>query len=67
MIFDYAIVVKLDENYSIEKMLLLDWHQFHENKKWHYTMFAWNLNLSKKLEQNSKIIINNLKQIHYDY
>ena len=60
-IFDFAIVVKLDENYSIEKMLLLDWQQFIQSKKWHSRMTAWNLNLSKKLENNSKVLINNLK------
>ena len=56
-IFDYAIVIKLNENYGIEKIIQLDWTQFIDNKKWHSRMKAWNLNLSKKLESKSKIII----------
>lgn len=56
-IFDYAIVIKLNENYGIEKVIQLDWTQFIDNKKWHSRMKAWNLNLSKKLESKSKIII----------
>ncbi|WP_175621672.1 DUF6998 domain-containing protein [Chryseobacterium schmidteae] len=55
-IFDFAIIVKLNENYEIEKVIQLDWNQFIHNKKWHSRMRAWNLNLSKKLELNCKII-----------
>lgn len=56
-IFDFAVVIKLNENYGIEKIIQLDWNQFLINKKWHSRMKAWNLNLSKKLESNCKIII----------
>lgn len=55
-IFDYALVVKLDENYSIEKIYQLDWSQFLRNKKWHSRMEAWNLTISKKLESDCKLI-----------
>ena len=50
VLFDYALIVKLDENYDIEKIIQLDWQQFLAHKKWHSRMSAWNLNLSKKLE-----------------
>lgn len=56
-IFDFAIVIKLNENYGIEKIIQLDWNQFLINKKWHSRMKAWNLNLSKKLESNCRILI----------
>lgn len=56
-IFDFAIVIKLNQNYGIEKIIQLDWQQFIINKKWHSRMKAWNLNLSKKLESNCRIII----------
>ena len=50
-IFDFAVIIKLDENYTIERIYLLDWNQFLEHKKWHSRMKAWNLNISKKLEK----------------
>lgn len=56
-IFDYAIVIKLDENYAIKNIFQLDWNQFLDNKKWHSRMKAWNLNISKKLESNCNKII----------
>lgn len=58
VIFDYALIVKLDENYDIEKIIQLDWQQFLAHKKWHSRMSAWNLNLSKKLELNCINIFN---------
>ena len=56
-IFDFAVVIKLNENYGIEKIIQLDWNQFLENKKWHSRMKAWNLSMSKKLDLNCKKII----------
>ena len=50
-IFDFAVIIKLDENYTIDRIYLLDWNQFLEHKKWHSRMKAWNLNISKKLEK----------------
>jgi len=59
--FDYAIILKLDNNYSIEKIISLNWQQFLMHKKWHSRMKAWNLNHSKKLESSCTIIFNNEK------
>lgn len=56
-IFDFAIIIKLDENYGIKRILQLDWNQFLVNKKWHSRVGAWNLNFSKKLESTCKIIL----------
>ncbi len=56
-IFDYAIVIKLDGNYAVEKIFQLDWNQFLIHKKWHSRMKAWNLNISKKLQSNCNVII----------
>ncbi len=58
-IFDFAIVIKLDENYAIEKIISLNWQQFLFHKKWHSRMRAWNINHSKKLETGCKILIDN--------
>lgn len=49
-IFDFAIVNKLDDNYTIERIYLLSWEVFLEHKKWHSRMKAWNLNISQKLK-----------------
>jgi len=55
-IFDFAIVIKLDENYAIHRIFQLDWNQFLANKKWHSRMKAWNLTISKKLTSNCSVI-----------
>lgn len=55
-IFDYAIIIKLDDNFEMEKIVSLNWNEFLENKKWHSRMKAWNLNLSKKLENKCTIL-----------
>ncbi|MGN7986223.1 hypothetical protein ACTJKC_02725 [Pedobacter sp. 22226] len=55
IIFDYVVIVKLDKNFLLEKVLLLDWSGFILNMGWHKTMKAYNLTLGKKLEQYCKI------------
>jgi hypothetical protein len=54
--FEYLIIVKFNDSYELEKILELTWEQFLEHKKWHSRMTAWNITLSKKLINESKII-----------
>lgn len=54
--FEYVIVCKFDDNYELETILELDWNTFLENKKWHSRMKAWNLTLTRKLCEQSKVI-----------
>ncbi|WP_372998304.1 hypothetical protein [Sulfurimonas sp.] len=47
--FEYAVIVKLTDNFELEQILELSWDEFLENKKWHSRMQAWNLSYSNKL------------------
>ncbi len=54
--FEYVIIVKFDDNLSLKAIYELDWKTFLKHKKWHSRMNAWNLNLTKNLISDSKII-----------
>lgn len=48
-IFDYLIIVKLNENYEVQKIIEVEWNVFLCLKKWHTTMKAWNITVTKEL------------------
>lgn len=48
-IFDYLIIVKLNENYEVSNIYEMDWLAFLKFKKWHRTMQAWNITLNEKV------------------
>lgn len=54
--FEYAILCKFNDNYELQTILELDWNTFIRNKRWHSRMKAWNLMLTKKIYQESRII-----------
>jgi hypothetical protein len=54
--FEYVLIVKFSDNYELEKIIQVDWLTFLNHKKWHSTMRAWNLSLTKELERDSLII-----------
>ena len=47
--FEYVIIVKLTNDFALERILELTWDEFLLNKKWHSRMKAWNLSYSNKL------------------
>lgn len=55
--FEYAVIVKLTDNFELERIIELTWNEFLENKRWHSRMQAWNLSYSNKL-------INSVKNIY---
>lgn len=55
-LFEYVVIVVMNEDYTINKILELTWEQFMKHKHWHSRMTAWNLTLTKKLLNDSKII-----------
>ena len=54
--FEYAVIVKLTDDFELENILQLTWDEFLENKRWHSRMKAWNLSYSKKLINSTTII-----------
>lgn len=57
--FEYVVIVQLFRNYRLKRILELSWDQFLKCKKWHSTMRAWNLSVTRALLNESKVIIDN--------
>ena len=54
--FEYLIIVMIGELFEPIKILEISWGNFLKYKKWHKTMRAWNISVSKKLENESIVI-----------
>lgn len=59
--FEYVIIVQIFKDLTPKRIIELDWNQFVKFKKWHSTMRAWNISVTKKLLSEAKIIIDNTK------
>jgi len=46
--FEYLIIVIMDDLYQPVKILECDWSTFLKFKKWHKTMRAWNISITKE-------------------
>ena len=57
--FEYVVIVIIDKNFKCKKMVELTWEQFLKFRRWHKTMRAWNLNLTRELLGEAKIIFQN--------
>ena len=57
--FEYVIIVQIYKNYKPKRILELTWEQFLKFRKWHSTMRAWNLSITKSLVLEAKTILNN--------
>jgi hypothetical protein len=54
--FEFVVIVQLSKNYRPKRILELNWEQFLKYKKWHSTMRAWNLSVTKSLLADAKVI-----------
>ena len=57
--FEYLVIVQLNKDYRPRYILEITWDQFISHRKWHKTMKAWNINITKKLITDAYIIIDN--------
>ena len=55
-LFEYVVIVVLNDNYQLKKIVQLDWNLFLKHKKWHSRVAAWHLIVSKKLLADATII-----------
>lgn len=55
-LFEYVIIVIMNKDYSISKILEISWNTFFKYKRWHSRMNAWNLTITKNLIDESKVI-----------
>lgn len=54
--FEYVIICKFDDDYHLKAIYELTWDAFVKHKKWHSTMKAWNLTLSKETLSDATVI-----------
>jgi len=54
--FEYLIIVVLNSDFELKKILELDWMTFLKHRRWHSRMNACNVTVSKRVEAESKII-----------
>lgn len=59
--FEYVIIVQIFKDYRPKRILELSWDQFLRFKRWHSTMRAWNLSVTKSLLTEAKIIVENTR------
>ena len=52
--FEYVVIVKINAHYEPMLILELTWDQFMKFRKWHSTMRAWNLSITKELLSTAK-------------
>jgi hypothetical protein len=57
--FEYVIIVQIFKDYRPKRILELTWDQFIKFKRWHSTMRAWNLSVTKSLLAEAKVILDN--------
>ena len=57
--FEYVIIVQILPNFLPRRIIELNWNHFLKFRKWHSTMRAWNLSVTKSLVTESKIIFQN--------
>ncbi len=55
-LFEYVVVIKLDENFQPLLILEIDWETFFKHKHWHSRMNAYHLLIGKNLIADSKIL-----------
>ncbi len=55
-LFEKLIIVELNKNYVLKRIIEIDWETFFKYKHWHNRMQAYNLNITKDLLNNSKIV-----------
>lgn len=54
--FEYVLIVKFNDDFVLEKIYQLKWELFLRHKRWHKTMRAWNLSLTRALISDSEVI-----------
>ena len=54
--FEYVIIVLIDENFELKKMIEISWDQFIKFRKWHKTMRGWNISVTNNLLKEARVI-----------
>jgi hypothetical protein len=64
--FEYLVVVVIDESFRPLQIFECSWDVFLKYKKWHKTMKAWNISLTKEFKKECRVIFggNNEQKIN---
>jgi hypothetical protein len=54
--FEYVVVVIIDGDFKLKKMYEISWEQFLKLRRWHRTMRAWNLSITRNFVSGAKLI-----------
>ncbi len=54
--FEYIIIVQIAKDFTLKKIIELTWDQFLKYRRWHSTMRAWNLSLTRELLSSAKVV-----------
>ena len=54
--FEYVIVCQFNDDCQLKAIYQLDWDAFIKHKRWHSTMKAWNITLTKETIADSIVI-----------
>jgi len=54
--FEFLIIVIFDDEFRLHKILEVSWELFLKYKRWHTTMNAWNISITKKLTSDAVCI-----------
>lgn len=57
--FEFLLIVQFEDNFKLKRIIQVDWKTFLRFKKWHKTMNAWNISITKKLLQVAEIVYEN--------
>ena len=55
-LFEYVVVIKLDENYQPILMMQMDWETFFKHKHWHSRVNAYNLIITRALIEDAVVL-----------
>lgn len=53
-LFDYLVIVQFDDQYKLDAVYEISWETFLEERRWHTTMKAWNICITKDLISKAK-------------
>lgn len=54
--FEFVLVVIIGKDFELKHIYEINWEKFLKHRRWHSTMNAWNLSITKKLIEDSKQI-----------
>lgn len=60
--FEYVLLVSFNADYELKRIIRLNWNQFLSFKKWHKTMRAYNLSITKKLIDECDILYDSIDE-----